>query len=113
MRALLLALVLVEALALVAGAGVLFVKGEDLRRRPPVAPVFRPILPDALPGDSVRYRREDKRTGEELGFVDYRVDMAWDVEGLGRQFQISIEVSGKDGRKRKRPVTCGARTPPR
>lgn len=101
MRPFLFALVLLEASGLVAGAGVLLVAGDDLRREPPPAPVFRPLLPDALPGDFVRYRREDPRTGEELGYVDYRVEKAVDREGFGREFEISIEVTGKGARKRR------------
>ena len=110
MRAFLLALVLLEGLALVAGAGVLFAAGDDLRRLPPPAPVFRPLLPDALPGDTVRYRREDPKTGEELGYVDYRVDFVADMEGLGREFSITMEVSGKEGGTRKRTLRVRPRS---
>jgi hypothetical protein len=102
MRTALLALILVEGLALVGGAGTLLVAGDGLTRKPPEAPVFRPLLPDAVPGDSVRYRREDPKTGEEIGYLDYRVLGALDIEGLGREFEISIEESGKQGTRQRR-----------
>jgi hypothetical protein len=71
-RRVLTAVILVECVLLLGGAVALGMYGDRMRRRPPVAPTFRPPLYDAVIGDSVRYRRVDpKDENRDLGYVDY------------------------------------------
>jgi len=103
MRPVLLGLLLIEVALLVGGAGVMLFAEEEVRRSPPVAPVFRPYLNTAVIGDRVRYERFDAATGEARGYVDYKVELAVEFEGqnFGREFVLEI---------REREAGAGERT---
>lgn len=105
MRAILIALVTLESLALIVGAGVWVFAGDQIRQKPPAAPVFRPPLFSAVIGDSVRYRRVDPKDPERvLGFLDYEIIGAVKTKdtGLGARFGIRMTSIDADGRSEVR-----------
>ena len=105
MRAFLLTLIVLEGLALfVAGGLVLF--ADQRTAETPDVPVFRPPLYDAVIGDKIRYRRIDRKTNREIGFVDFEVTYAVEFAGtnLGREFRIEVverDASGRSLRNRR------------
>jgi hypothetical protein len=106
-RAILIALVTLESLALIVGAGVWAVAGEQFRRNSPVPPVFRPALFSAVIGDSVRYRRVDPKDPERvLGFLDYEIVGAVKTKdtGLGPRFAIRMTRIDAEGRTEVRTI---------
>ena len=99
MRAFLVAIISLEGLALISAGAVLLLVDLDsdrFRAETPVVAVFRPPLHGAVIGDEVRYRRIDNKTGEQIGFVDFRVKKA--IEYLGTNFgrELLIEVIERD-----------------
>jgi len=106
-RAILIALVTVESLALIVGAGILAVGGEGFVKKPPTSPVFRPPLLSAVIGDSVRYRRVDPKDPERtLGFLDYEIIGAVKTQdaGLGARFGIRMTRIDAKGRSETRRI---------
>ena len=111
MRAFLVVIISLEGLALISAGAVLLLVDLDsdrFRAEKPVVSVFRPPLHGAVIGDEVRYRRIDKKTQEQIGFVDFRVLKAIDYLGtnFGRELLIEVverDASGKAlGRRRLR-----------
>jgi len=110
MRKLLLWIVIAEGAALCAGA-LAWALGVPLpRREPPLAPVFRPQIEQAVIGDKVRYQRRallpDGTEGAVLGYLDYEVKLARETEGttFGREFVIGMTESDVDGKERTRTM---------
>ncbi len=112
MRAILSVLLACEVALLVGGASVLLLAEEDLRRSPPVVPAFRPYLNDAVIGDMVRYERLDAKSGNPLGFLEYRVELAVEFEGqrLGREFVIELRERAPGGGDRTRKMRIRPRS---
>ena len=107
MRRFLTALVLVECVLLLGGAVVLGMQGDRFRRRPPVAPTFRPSLYDAVVGDSVRYRRVDPADeNRDLGYVDFEIKNARVLQnaGSGVEFNVAIVERDPGGGERRRLI---------
>lgn len=100
MRAFLLSLIVLEGLALF-GAGGYVLLAEQPRAETPDVPVFRPPLYAAVIGDSIRYRRIDKKTKREIGYIDFEVVYAVEFQGtnLGREFRIEMVVRDASGRR--------------
>lgn len=106
-RAVLIALVTLESLTLIVGAGAWALGGQSLRRKPPAAPVFRPALYSAVIGDSVRYRRVDPKDPERvLGYLGYEVIGAVKTRdtGLGARFGIRMTRIDNQGRTEVRTI---------
>jgi hypothetical protein len=106
-RRILFAIICVECIVLLGGAGLHFAGGLDrFTRRPPRAPVFRPPIHQAVIGDTVRYERRDP-DGRVLGYLTYKVETAVEFEGtnLGREFVLALTLTDKrDKRTRRRRI---------
>ena len=105
MRTILLGLVVLEATALAAASGYLvFGDVERHRRRAPSAPVFKPPLYNAVIGDKVRYRVEDKN-GNVTGYFEYVVVGAVVYRGtaFGRDFSLKLTRMDEHGRRLRAP----------
>jgi len=116
MRKFLVGLVVVEAAALLAIAGVVFFFGlEKLARPAPRVPVFRPALYQAAIGDMVRYEKRVKTPEgyRVTGYLEYKVVRAVEYKGsnLGREFVMRIEDQDLSGRKRSRLMRIRPRSP--
>ena len=104
MRRILFAIICVECIVLVAGAGLHLAGGLDrYARRPPRAPAFRPPVHQAVIGDSVRYERRDP-DGLVLGYLTYEVETALEFAGtnLGREFVLKVTLTDKRTKRTRR-----------
>jgi hypothetical protein len=101
------AIVCIECVALLGGAGMHVTGGLDrYARRPPRAPVFRPPIHRAVIGDLVRYERRDPG-GRVLGYLTYEVETALEFQGtnFGREFVLKLTLFDKrDKRTRRRRI---------
>jgi hypothetical protein len=106
-RRVLFAIVCVESIVLLGGAGLHLAGGLDrFARRPPRAPAFRPPIHEAVIGDTVRYERRDP-DGRVLGYLTYKVETAVEYSGtnLGREFVLALTQTDKrDKRTRRRRI---------
>jgi len=106
-RRILFAIVCVECVVLLGGAGLHLAGGLDrLARRPPRAAAFRPPVQQAVIGDTVRYERRDP-DGHVLGYLTYKVETALEFSGtnLGREFVLALTLTDKrDNRTRRRRI---------
>ena len=107
MGRILFAIVCVECVVLLGGAGLHLAGGLDsFARRPPRAPVFRPPIHQAVIGDTVRYERRDP-DGRVLGYLTYEVETALEFPGttFGREFVLELTLTDKrDKRTRRRRI---------
>ena len=106
MRRFLMALIAVEALALIAlGAGAALGAFDDVKPDRPPPPVFRPAIYSAVIGDMVRYERrartEDGQDGELLGYLEYIVKTAAEVKNSTRGREFILELRELDARGRR------------
>ena len=103
MKTLLTWIVAIEGSLLVLGGGALLFGLEPPLREAPSARVFRPVIHRSVIGDFARYRRHalgpDGEVGELLGFLEYKVLLAYESQGtnFGREFVIEIVERDKSG----------------
>lgn len=115
MRRILFAIVCIECIVLLGGAGLHLTGGLDRFARPsPRAPVFRPPIHQAVIGDTVRYERRDPN-GRVLGYLTYKVETAVEFSGtnLGREFVIALTLTDKRDKRDKRTRRRRIRLRPR